>query len=309
MSSIAGSTSWVSNPVNIIITAVGVGITQVMAPYFDGLPLGTGAIFGQAVAHSGVHISRLLIGRCVRSVQDCCMKQNLKNNKLMSSIPNCMSTSSILSSNACKSLPSSSDSTTALATSTDPNATALETSNLTRLPPNICFVLGEFMDQHNVRNAHSSCRALRNKIPYLYLDFSQKGVNVIYQTRGLCFTNDQLIAVLNQKSVTPLSIDLSGCALRINDLGIQEIVKKCPKLRFLNLRGCRQITDDSIRTLSENGTTRCPDLTQLNVSDCPKIRSRTVRMFAEERKINGSNLTIEKVSICDSFGFREYSPR
>src|ERR1700688_4014319 len=67
-----GVMSWVSNPVNAATTAIGVVITQVAAPYFEGLPSGTGIVFGQVAAHVG----RALVGRCVRSLH-CPMKSEL----------------------------------------------------------------------------------------------------------------------------------------------------------------------------------------------------------------------------------------
>ncbi len=66
--------NWVSNP---ITTAIGIGIWQVAAPYFEGLPSGTGVIFGQVVAHGGRALGRSLIGRCVRSVY-CPMQSELR---------------------------------------------------------------------------------------------------------------------------------------------------------------------------------------------------------------------------------------
>jgi hypothetical protein len=71
-----------------------------------------------------------------------------------------------------------------------------------------------------------------------------------------------LLAMFEQKLPAMETLNLSGCTC-VTDSVIRFIVKACPKLNGLNVRGCYQLTNDFLTVLAD-----CSNLQSLNLSGC-----------------------------------------
>ena len=107
-------------------------------------------------------------------------------------------------------------------------------------------------------------------------------------------------------------LDLSGCGDVLNDKILHkfltrpisetttlqvaaaeaEVVARLPKLTHVNLRGCIELTDVSIKAIAKY----CKDLTHLDVSMCDNLTDASITAIAQ----NGPSLTYLDVSWCSN---------
>ena len=78
-------------------------------------------------------------------------------------------------------------------------------------------------------------------------------------------------------SLKEIVVDCNSNNYRAAAAGVSSIVNGCPHLTFINLSGCRSITDIGVSAIAEG----CPHLTSINLTYCCKLTDIGVSAIAE----------------------------
>eukprot|EP00347_Sterkiella_histriomuscorum_P014091 403362200 len=73
---------------------------------------------------------------------------------------------------------------------------------------------------------------------------------------------------------------------RVIDFGIKKLSSSNPNLSYVNLSGCKYLTDSSIIALCEN----CPEIYHLNITRIPKITKKSMESIASLKNLEYLNL-------------------
>jgi len=155
--------------------------------------------------------------------------------------------------------------------------------SLRHIPDN--YRLAELAVSHpRVQHLDMSCCFSMNKAS-MRIVATHWATELISVDFGYCdwITDEDLACfVSNRSSVSPLPLkEINLAYTSITDLGVRHLVKNCPHLTTISLKGCN-VTDLALSMLAQN----CKFVAVLNVSECKQLTDYAIRIVAQESKAN-----------------------